>query len=86
VLAAFLFMRKMIQMSNVNSLTDQLDDKKNMADADAISNYTIPKEVKVFEITVHCFLGAAYKFKDAIKLVEEKATCIYHTYAEGAHY
>jgi SulP family sulfate permease len=72
VLAAFLFMRKMIQMSNVNSLTDQLDDKKNMADADAISNYTIPKEVEVFEITGPLFFGAAYKFKDAIKLVEKR--------------
>jgi sulfate permease, SulP family len=72
VLAAFLFMRKMIQMSNVNILTSQLDENRTGMDKDAISNYIIPKNVEVFEITGPLFFGAAYKFKDAIRFAEKK--------------
>lgn len=71
ILAAFLFMRKMIKMSNVNILTDQLDDKNISFDKDAISNYNIPRGVEVFEITGPLFFGAAYKFKDAIRFAEK---------------
>jgi sulfate permease, SulP family len=71
VLAAFLFMRKMIKMSNVNILTNQLDDSNRGIDKDAIGNYTIPKSVEVFEITGPLFFGAAYKFKDAVRFIEK---------------
>lgn len=70
VLAAFLFMRKMIKFSNVSILTNQIDDQGEMIDKEATSNYSIPKEVEVFEITGPLFFGAAYKFKDAIKIIE----------------
>jgi SulP family sulfate permease len=70
VLAVFLFMRKMIKFSNVNILTRQIDDERDSIDKDAISNYKIPKDVEVFEITGPLFFGAAYKFKDAIKFIE----------------
>jgi SulP family sulfate permease len=70
VLAVFLFMRKMIKFSNVNILTQQIDDERDSIDKDAISNYKIPKDVEVFEITGPLFFGAAYKFKDAIKFIE----------------
>ncbi|MEP6847185.1 MAG: sodium-independent anion transporter, partial [Panacibacter sp.] len=71
VLAAFLFMRKMIRTSNVNILTDQLEDNGNTPDNDLVSNYTIPKAIEVFEITGPLFFGAAYKFKDAIRFVKK---------------
>lgn len=71
VLAAFLFMRKMIRISNVHVLTDHLDDKSKGSDKDAIGQYTIPKNVEVFEITGPLFFGAAYKFKDAIKFAKK---------------
>ena len=70
VLAAFLFMRKMIKFSNVSVLTNQIDDQGDDIDKEATSNYTIPKDVEVFEITGPLFFGAAYKFKDAIKFIE----------------
>jgi len=72
VLAAFLFMRKMIQFSDVSVLTKQADDADNGSDEEALSNYSLPHEVEVFEITGPLFFGAAYKFKDAIRLVERK--------------
>ena len=70
VLAAFLFMRKMIKFSNVSVLTNQIDDQGDDIDKEATSNYIIPKDVEVFEITGPLFFGAAYKFKDAIKFIE----------------
>ena len=71
VLAAFLFMRKMIKFSNVSVLTSQIDDQADDIDKEATVNYKIPEEVEVFEITGPLFFGAAYKFKDAIKFIEK---------------
>ena len=71
VLAVFLFMRMMIRFSEVSVLTNQMDDKENGADNEAINKYHIPKGVEVFEITGPLFFGAAHKFKDAIKLIEK---------------
>ena len=72
VLAAFLFMRKMIQFSNVSILTNQLEDESEggEADKDATVNYKMPRDVEVFEITGPLFFGAAYKFKDAMRFIE----------------
>jgi sulfate permease, SulP family len=70
VLAVFLFMRKMIKFSNVSILTNEIDDQHDAIDKEATSNYSVPKDVEVFEITGPLFFGAAYKFKDAIKFIE----------------
>jgi len=70
VLAAFLFMRKMIQFSDVSILTKDIDDRGNDKDDESIANFSIPAEAEVFEITGPLFFGAAYKFKDAIRFIE----------------
>ncbi len=69
VLAVFLFMRRMIKISNVGSI---LNENGNENDENSIANISIPKDVEVFEITGPFFFGAAYKFKDAIKVIEKK--------------
>lgn len=71
VLAAFLFMRKMIRFSDVSVLTGGRETDESRPDHDEISNYSVPDEVEVFEITGPLFFGAAYKFKDAIRLIEK---------------
>lgn len=71
VLAAFLFMRKMIQFSGVRMLAKEVDGKGSNADREWIGNYTIPANVEVFEITGPLFFGAAYKFKEAMKFIEK---------------
>jgi sulfate permease, SulP family len=71
VLAAFLFMRNMIKLSNVSSLTKELNDNDQMSDPDSVSHYSIPKNVEVYEITGPFFFGAVYKFKDAMKFIEK---------------
>jgi sulfate permease, SulP family len=70
VLAVFLFMRKMIQFSDVSILVRPDDDGTVENDADGINNFKIPNEAEVFEITGPLFFGAAYKFKDAIRHIE----------------
>jgi sulfate permease, SulP family len=70
LLAVFLFMRRMIQFSNVNILTKQLDEQK--ADDITIVSDDILKHVEVFEITGPFFFGAAYKFRDAIRQIEKR--------------
>jgi len=71
VLAAFLFMRNMIKFSNVSMLTKDFEDHGNEKDKYAVENFVIPADVEVFEITGPLFFGAAYKFKDALRLIEK---------------
>jgi SulP family sulfate permease len=71
LLAIILFMRKMIQFSGVSSLTSMDEENGNENDPGAVNNYTIPRHVEVFEINGPLFFGAAYKFKDAIKVIEK---------------
>lgn len=70
ILAVFLFMRRMIKISNVSSLLQETG-RSDSADK-FIGNYNIPKDVEVFELNGPLFFGAAYKFKDAIRIIENK--------------
>ena len=71
VLAAFLFMRKMIKFSDVSLLTKDIDAMESGKDEEALGNFIIPAYAEVFEITGPLFFGAAYKFKDAMKFIEK---------------
>jgi SulP family sulfate permease len=71
VLAVFLFMRKMIKISNVSSFLNE-NENGNDKDENSITKFNIPRDVEVFELSGPMFFGAAYKFKDAIKLIEKK--------------
>ena len=69
VLAVFLFMHRMIKISNVSSFLQEHN--QNGQEENAINKYIIPEEVQVFEISGPLFFGAAYKFKDAMKVIEK---------------
>ncbi len=71
ILAVFLFMRKMIKFSDVSVLAKDFVENDIEKDKEPITNYTIPKDIEVFEITGPLFFGAAYKFKDAMKFIEK---------------
>lgn len=71
ILAVFLFMRKMIQFSDVSAIKKGVLDIESGDDVEAIANYYIPDQVEVFEITGPLFFGAVYKFKDAMKFIEK---------------
>ena len=72
VLAAFLFMRRMVAVSNVREISreaavwDPEDDE-----AAALGLAKIPDGVEVYEIGGSFFFGAANKFKEAMNRVED---------------
>ncbi|HSK12689.1 MAG TPA: sulfate permease [Phnomibacter sp.] len=70
VLAAFLFMRQMIQISKVNVNPHKEEDSTK--DHNATDKFVIPDGVDVFEISGPMFFGAAYKFKDSMRFIEKK--------------
>ena len=71
VLAMFLFMREITRNSNVQQFADNSEELADKTDDDAIRNYTLPKDVVVYEINGPLFFGAAYKFKDAIRIIAD---------------
>jgi sulfate permease, SulP family len=68
ILAMFLFMKRMTQISHVNLITKEISEAE---DDKAISRYTVPEGVEVFEVTGPMFFGAAYKFKESMKTLEK---------------
>jgi SulP family sulfate permease len=70
VLASFLFMRNMIKFSDVSIITRDFEGRETGADTESMDHFAIPKNVEVFEITGPLFFGAAYKFKDAMRFIE----------------
>ena len=71
VLAAFLFMRRMIQISKVDVVTAELTNEVDIEDPKDIEKYDIPEEVEVFEVKGPFFFGAAYKFKESLHIIEK---------------
>jgi SulP family sulfate permease len=71
ILAAFLFMRKMIRFTDVKMLTGSGEDKAGNNGSESINRFPVPAGVEIFEISGPLFFGAAYKFKDAIKQIEK---------------
>ncbi len=67
ILAAFLFMRDMMKISSVEQINYSSDNQEENA------GFELPKGVDVFEIKGPLFFGAAFKFKDAMKIIEEPA-------------
>ncbi|WP_295674575.1 SulP family inorganic anion transporter [uncultured Mucilaginibacter sp.] len=69
ILAAFLFMRKMTKASSVEHADLSSEDS-----ADELSVPDgLPEGVDVFEINGPMFFGAAYKFKDTMRVIEYPA-------------
>ena len=69
LLAIFLFMRKMINFSEVSVLKKELEEEE--VEIKGIDPRSIPTDAEVFEITGPLFFGAAHKFKDAIRYIEK---------------
>jgi SulP family sulfate permease len=72
VLAAFLFMKRMAEVTNVNAVTDELEDERDESDSNATNRRRIPKGVEVYEINGPFFFGAAETFKDTLARVAAK--------------
>ena len=71
VLAAFLFMRRMADVSQVSSLQNICEVDEEEADDISIRNRDIPPEIEVFEINGPFFFGASEKFSTAMRLFKK---------------
>ena len=78
VLAAFLFMRRMAEVTNISVLTHELTDPVDdfERDPNAVRNRAIPAGVQVYEITGPFFFGAAEMFKDRVGRIAGKPTVL----------
>lgn len=65
VLAVFLFMKRMADVTGVRAITS-LEDADEADDPDAVTRYSIPRRVEVFEISGPLFFGATSAFKDTL--------------------
>jgi SulP family sulfate permease len=66
VLAVFLFMRRMAEVTNVSIVTRELAESDDDDDPNSIRKRRIPPDVEVFEINGPFFFGAAEQFKDTL--------------------
>jgi SulP family sulfate permease len=64
-------MQNMIKFSGVSSLTREMEDSESENYHELSENFAIPKNVEVFEINGPLFFGAAYKFREAMRIVEK---------------
>lgn len=71
VLAMFLFMRRMEAVSNVDFISSSNEDKSDEDDPDSIKMKDVPKGVEVYEVAGPFFFGAATKFQDSIKMLQD---------------
>jgi SulP family sulfate permease len=74
VLAAFLFIKRMADVTNVQVVTRELADVENGTETDpnAISSRVTPPGVEVFEVNGPFFFGVADKVKDVLRQVMGK--------------
>lgn len=72
VLAAFLFMRRMAEVSNVRAVTDALRERGSDAPDEVQHAPAIPDGVEIYEITGAFFFGAAETFKDTLGQIARK--------------
>jgi SulP family sulfate permease len=73
VLASFLFMRRMSEVTDVRRVTGDVDESEEEGtDPDATAAHAVPSGVEVYEIDGPFFFGAAEKFKDTLAEVFQK--------------
>jgi sulfate permease, SulP family len=75
VLAAFLFMRRMAEVTNVSIVTRELADGRDSDEEDdpnSVRRREVPPGVEVFEISGPFFFGAAEQFKDTLSQIARK--------------
>ncbi len=75
VLAAFLFIKRMADVTNVGMVTEEWNDVPDgtmRGDAEGVARRAIPAGVEVYEVNGPFFFGAADKIKDVLHLVAKK--------------
>jgi SulP family sulfate permease len=71
VLAAFLFMKRMAEVTNVSAVSGELVEEGELydSDANAVTRRVIPEGIQVYEISGPFFFGAAETFRDTVGVI-----------------
>jgi SulP family sulfate permease len=73
VLAAFLFMKRMAEVTNVSAVTqDQEEGGEEESDPNAVRRRSVPSGVEVYEVNGPFFFGAAEAFRETLGQVAGK--------------
>jgi len=72
LLSVFLFMRRMAMVTNVDVVTNEFRDEEEGDDPNGIEKRSVPDGVEVYEVNGPFFFGAAYKFEEAMNIVEKR--------------
>lgn len=75
VLAAFLFIKRMADVTNIAAVTREIEDdagEEEYSDGNAVRRRRVPPDVEVYEINGPFFFGAAELFKDTLARVARK--------------
>jgi sulfate permease, SulP family len=72
VLAAFLFMKRMAEVTNVRVLTREFEADADGNDDEDSERFDIPSGVEIFEINGAFFFGAAETFKETLATISKK--------------
>mgnify|MGYP001161906477 CR=1 FL=1 len=73
VLAAFLFMRRMVEVANVNVFTREFSETDiDVPDPHGLLALEVPKGALVYEINGPFFFGAAEMFKDTVGRIDDR--------------
>lgn len=72
VMAAFLFMKRMAEVTNVSVIAREFQENVNENDPDSVRSRRIPSGVVVYEINGPFFFGAAETFKDTLARTQGK--------------
>jgi SulP family sulfate permease len=71
VLAAFLFMHRVVAVTQIGNITHDLEEE-DPDDPNSIIKRKIPSGIEVFEINGPFFFGAADKFRDMLREIQRK--------------
>ena len=72
ILASFLFMKRMIDVTEVKYLNEDLSREKNVLDPESVEPADIPQGVEIFEINGPFFFGAADKFEQTLRQMKNR--------------
>jgi SulP family sulfate permease len=73
VLAAFLFLQRMSDVTEVNIVTQNLgEEEEDTGNGRSLANRDVPPGVEVFEIYGSLFFGAIERFKDSLRRIEKR--------------
>lgn len=72
VLAAFLFIRRLAETTNIKPITNNLRNADEFDDLNSISLRKVPDDVEVFEIQGPFFFGIIVQFMEAIRNIKKK--------------